>query len=67
MLSESAPKLVAINIGWIERENIMSVIARAMINTSVAHSFLKGVTIVGLPLMDCLLLLFSLDPRFVFI
>ena len=32
---------MAINIGWIARENIMSEIARAMINTSVASIFFR--------------------------
>ena len=38
---EFAPKLVAISIGWIARENIMSEMARAIINTSVGTILLR--------------------------
>ena len=40
-MKEFAPKLVAMSIGWIESENIMSEIARAMIKTSVDSSFFR--------------------------
>ena len=35
-----APKLVAISMGWMMRENMMSARARAMMNTSMGPSFL---------------------------
>ena len=40
-LKEFAPKLVAMSIGWMERENIMSETARAMMKTSVDSSFFR--------------------------
>ena len=38
-LKELAPKLVAMSIGWIARENIISETARAMMKTSVDSIF----------------------------
>ena len=40
-LKEFAPKLVAMSIGWIASENIMSETARAMMKTSVDSSFFR--------------------------
>ncbi len=37
---ELAPKLVAISMGWMLMENMMSARARAMMNTSMGPSFL---------------------------
>ena len=41
MVNELAPKLVAMSMGWMERENMMSEMARAMMNTSVGPSFFR--------------------------
>ena len=40
IIREFAPKLVAISMGWMIRENMMSARARAMMNTSMEPSFL---------------------------
>ena len=41
IVKELDPKLVAMSIGWIESENMMSEMARAMMNTSVGPSFFR--------------------------
>ena len=40
-MNELAPKLVAMSMGWMESENMMSEMARAMMNTSVGPSFFR--------------------------
>ena len=42
MANVFAPKLVAISMGWIDKENMMSVIARATMNTSLEDIFLNN-------------------------
>ena len=37
-----APKLVAMSMGWIDKENMMSVMASAMMNTSEGEIFLSS-------------------------
>ena len=41
IVNELAPKLVAMSMGWMESENMMSEMARAMMNTSVGPSFFR--------------------------
>ena len=40
-MNEFAPKLVAMSMGCMESENMMSEMARAMMNTSVGPSFFR--------------------------